>query len=97
MPEEMPISFGACAYDVRNEWGGGYPKNWTLGTKSSDLSLQQGVEKGDLQRSAKRLVRGCEKFVLALAYLCCLALPGSCLARFAYFLADLCMSAKTLQ
>ena len=35
-------------------------------------------------------VRGCEKFVPALAYLFCLALPGSCLARFAYLLADLC-------
>ena len=35
-------------------------------------------------------VRGCEKFVPALAYLFCLALPGSCLVRFAYFLADLC-------
>ena len=44
----------------------------------------------NVQRSAKRLVRGCEKFVPALAYLFCLALPGSCLARFAYFLADLC-------
>ena len=43
-----------------------------------------------VQRSAKRLVRGCEKFVPALAYLFCLALPGSCLARFAYLLADLC-------
>ena len=35
-------------------------------------------------------VRGCEKFVIALAYMFCLALVGSCLARFAYFLADLC-------
>ena len=35
-------------------------------------------------------VRGCEKFVIALAYLFCLALVGSCLARFAYFLADNC-------
>ena len=43
-----------------------------------------------IQRSAKRLVRGCEKFVPALAYLLCLPLPGSCLARFAYLLADLC-------
>ena len=43
-----------------------------------------------LQRSAKVFVRGCEKFVIALAYLFCLALVGSCLARFAYFLADLC-------
>ena len=38
----------------------------------------------------KRLVRGCEKFVPALAKLLCLALPGSCLARFACFFADLC-------
>ena len=44
----------------------------------------------NVQRSAKRLVRGCDKFVTALAYLFGLALPGSCLARFAYFLADLC-------
>ena len=36
-----------------------------------------------VQRSAKRFVRGCEKFVSALAYLFCLALPGSCVARFA--------------
>ena len=43
-----------------------------------------------VQRLAKRLVRGCEKFVPALAYLFCLALHGSCLVRFAYFLADLC-------
>ena len=35
-------------------------------------------------------VRGCEKFVPALAYLFCLALSASCLASFAYFLADLC-------
>ena len=37
-----------------------------------------------IQRSAKKLVRGCEKYVPALAYLFCLALPVSCLARFAY-------------
>ena len=43
-----------------------------------------------VQRSAKRFVRGCEKFVTALAYRFCLALAVSCLARFAYFLADLC-------
>ena len=43
-----------------------------------------------LQRSAKVFVRGCEKFVTALAYLFCLALVGSCLARFAYSFADLC-------
>ena len=45
---------------------------------------------GYIQISAKRLVRGCEKFVVALAYVFCLPLPGSCLARFAYLLADLC-------
>ena len=38
-----------------------------------------------IQRLAKRLVRGCEKFVSALAYLFCLALPGSCIAISAYF------------
>ena len=43
-----------------------------------------------LQISLKRLVRGCEKFVLAFAYLFCRPLPRSCLARFAYLLADLC-------
>ena len=42
-----------------------------------------------VQRSAKEFVRGCEKFVIALDYLFCLALVGSCLARFAYFLAYL--------
>ena len=36
------------------------------------------------------MVRGCEKFVPALAYLFCLALPWSCLARFAHYLAGLC-------
>ena len=36
-------------------------------------------------------VRGCVKFVTAVAYLLCLALPGSCLARFAFFLANLCI------
>ena len=44
-----------------------------------------------VQRSAKVFVRGCEKLVIPLAYLFCLALVGSCLARFAYFLADLSM------
>ena len=44
-----------------------------------------------VQTSAKRLVRGCEKFVSALAYLFRLALPGSRLARFAYLLAVLCI------
>ena len=47
-----------------------------------------------VQRSAKVFVRGCEKFVPALAYLLCLALPGSCLARFAHFLAYLCTSSS---
>ena len=47
--------------------------------------------RSNIQRSAKVFVRGCEKFVIALAYLFCLALVGSCLARFAYFLADLCI------
>ena len=46
--------------------------------------------KSTLQRSAKVFVHGCKKFVIALACLFCLALPESCLARFAYFLADLC-------
>ena len=43
-----------------------------------------------LYRDRLRFVRGCEKFVPALAYLFCLALPGSHLARFAYLLAGLC-------
>ena len=45
----------------------------------------------NVQRSAKRIVHGCEKFVPALAYLFCLALPWSCLASFTNLLADLCM------
>ena len=36
------------------------------------------------------MVCGCKKFNPALAYLLCQALPRSCLATFAYFLADLC-------
>ena len=59
-----------------------------MSTEGFDKLLGQPV-----QRSAKVFVRGCEKFVLALAYLFCLALVGSCLARFAYFFADLCISA----
>ena len=51
------------------------------------LSETQGI-----QRSAKKIVPGSEEFALALAYLFCLALPGFCLARFAYFLADLCIA-----
>ena len=56
-----------------------------LGTSFLHNSLQE-----VLHRSAKRLVRGCEKFVVALAYVFCLPLPGSCLARFAHLLAGLC-------
>ena len=37
----------------------------------------------DIQRSAKVFVRGCEKFVSALAYLFCPTLPGSSLTGFA--------------
>ena len=48
-----------------------------------------------VQRSAKVFVHGCEKFVPALAYLFCPVLPGSCLARFAYFCADLCIVCYT--
>ena len=40
-----------------------------------------------IQRSDKVFVHGCEKFVPALAYLFCLALPGSCLARFDLYMA----------
>ena len=47
---------------------------------------------GSVQRSAKRIVCGFKKFVSALAFLFCLALTGSCLVRFAYFLADLCIA-----
>ena len=43
-----------------------------------------------VQRSAKKVVSGCKKFVPALALLLCLSLSGSCLAIFAYFLAGLC-------
>ena len=39
-------------------------------------------------------VRGCKKFLPPLAYLFCLALPGSCLARFALLLADPCKSSN---
>ena len=58
------------------------------GDLSDDLFAVQCLS--DIQRSAKRIVRGWENFLPALAYLFCLALSGSCLARFAYFLADLC-------
>ena len=44
-----------------------------------------------VQSSQKMFVRGCEKFLPALAYLFCLALPGSCLARFTYFYCEHCM------
>ena len=42
------------------------------------------------QISAKKLVRSCEKFLPALAWLLCLTLHGFCLAKFAYFLAEFC-------
>ena len=62
--------------------------------KNTDISDRDWIGHDDVQRSAKVCVRGCEKFVPALAYLFCLALPGSCLARFAYFFADLCSYSK---
>ena len=43
-----------------------------------------------VQRFTKRLVRGWVKFVPALAYLFCLALPGSCLTIFAFFFPGPC-------
>merc|ERR1719350_2689835 len=43
-----------------------------------------------VQRLAKKFVGGWEKFLPALAKLLCLALPWSCLAKFAYVLAGLC-------
>ena len=49
-----------------------------------------------IPRSAKVFVRGYEKCVPALACLFCLALSGSCLARFAYFLTDLCICNLTV-
>ena len=39
---------------------------------------------------AKKMVRSCENFILDLALLFCLALFGSCLTKFAHFLAGLC-------
>ena len=57
---------------------------------ASQVPSSQRILQNNVQRSAKVFVRGCEKFVIALAYLFCLALVGSCLARFTYFLADLC-------
>ena len=44
-----------------------------------------------VQSSQIRFVRGCEKFVLALAYLFCLALLGACLARFTTLFRELCI------
>ena len=41
-------------------------------------------------------VRGCEKCLSALAYLFCLALPGSCLARLTYFFWEHCTVRMTL-
>ena len=50
--------------------------------RTLDDCIYSSVVKVSLQRSAKRLVRGWEKFLPALAYLLCLNLPRSCLARF---------------
>ena len=66
-------------------------------TVAMPCDRELGSYRHDVQRSAKVFVRGCEKFVIALAYLFCLALPWSCLARFAYFLADLCTCRVTHQ
>ena len=44
----------------------------------------------DIERSAKRLARGCEKFISAVAQLFCLALPGCCLKKSAHLLALPC-------
>ena len=49
-----------------------------------------------VRRSQKWFVRGCEKFVPALAYLLCPALPGSCLARFADLFWELCIVLQNL-
>ena len=43
-----------------------------------------------VQSSDKKMVRGCESFLPALARLFFLAPPGSCIAKFAHFLAGLC-------
>ena len=43
-----------------------------------------------VQSSQKWFAHGCEKFVPALAYLFCLALLGSCLARFTNLFWELC-------
>ena len=44
-----------------------------------------------LQRSAKRLVRGCGKIIPAFAYLFCLTLPGRSLTISAHLLAGPCI------
>ena len=62
-----------------------------LWLREAGIDAHEGGGVLDVQRSAKRLISGCEKFVPAVAYLFCLPLPGSCLARFAYLLADLCI------
>ena len=43
-----------------------------------------------LEHVIKIIVQGCENFVLGLAQLLCLALPGSCLVRFTYLFVPLC-------
>ena len=62
-----------------------------ISNHSHSFANEHEHEWNQVQRSAKRLVRGLVKFVPALAYLFCLALPGSCLARFTNLLADLCI------
>ena len=60
-------------------------------SRAQNRAEKQGtLEPADIQRLTKRLVRGCENFVLALAYLLCLALPGFCLARFTFLFVPLC-------
>ena len=72
-----------------------------LGTKvqkwSSILYEHICVWRLAVQRSRKWLVRGLVKFVPAVAWLFCLAPPGSCLARFTYLFVPLCTCKKSLK
>ena len=72
----------------------GTSQNCGVSEKRSYVKMETKILFSGVQRSAKVFVRGCEKFVTALAYLFCLAVAGSCLARFAYFFADLCKSQR---
>ena len=65
------------------------------GSQSSQFHLLLCTLLCSLQRLAQVFVHGCEKFVIALAYLFCPALVGSCLAIFANFLAYLCISSMS--